>query len=369
MENFRFFVKVVLFLVFPMVLFGFPLWVLVFSGEMVPLSERINRQQSSTDEFLLTKSYYPFAQDLRRETFLYVRPQVTTLGNSRVYQIRQEFFNDDVTFYNTADFGVGIGHAFSEFWPLLEGGKEPEVVMVGLEQSLFIDSDEIKPPPESPHILYIIRRVYEDYRQGKFTIHGLLQAREHDPQSLGIQALITRSGTRKDGSERYGSVIENPHDLEYWDYAFKGTIERTEGGTHPLYRYAQDLAPSFLEELIAFLDEAQRREIHVVAFLPPYAPTVLEHMHAQGDSYAYLAKIMPAIQKEFQSRGFSVFDFTDATTLNAPDEEFLDGNHGSEKTYARMMVTMAQRDPVLRGYVDLDRLRRALESKNNLEVF
>src|SRR3989344_4058651 len=124
----------------------FPLGVLYVSGELVPVKDRIARQQNSASEMLLSKSYFVEEEDLRRETFLYVRPQVTMLGNSRVYPIRQEFFNDDVTFYNTADFGVGIGHAFSEFWPLLEGGKEPEVVMVGLEQNLFSKNSSLFAP-------------------------------------------------------------------------------------------------------------------------------------------------------------------------------------------------------------------------------
>jgi hypothetical protein len=93
-------------------------------------------------------------------------------------------------------------------------------------------------------------------------------------------------------------------------------------------------------------------------------------MQKQDNHYIYIRSITPAIQHEFEMRGFSLFDFTDASVLNSPDEEFLDGNHGSEKTHARMILRMAEGDPVLGAYVDVARIRDALEkSRSNLEIF
>ncbi len=368
MNTTPFALKAFLFCIPPALLVLFPFFVLIISGELTPITKRIALQQASERELLLTKSYYPFPEDIRLETYRTLWPDITILGNSRVYQFRREFFSGDTRFYAAADFGVGLRRIFNEFFTLTDGGSDPNIILIGLEQSMFIESYEEKPPPEEPNALLIIRRVYGDYWSKKFSLRDIVGGRLTS-DSLGIRALVVRAGTRKDGSERYGAVIENPHDPAYWDYAFLGTFERIDI-EHPLFRYGADLSPVFLSELTAFLDEAKRRGVHVVAFLPPYAPSVFAYMQSKGDAYAYIPKIYPAIRKEFTKRGFSLFDFTDATALGSSDEEFLDGNHGSEKSTARMLLTMAASDSELARVTDFPGLTEALKSAtSNLELF
>lgn len=370
MSPLSFFKKITIFLLPIAALFAFPLFVMVISGELVPLDKRIEIQQASQRPVLLTKAYFPFEKNIRQETFVTLRPDITTIGNSRVYQFREEFFKDDNRFYNFSDGGAGLEHVFNTFWQVVDrSGATPKLVIVGLEQSMFIGSNEAKPPPEKPNILYIVRRVYGDYWSGKLAFWQLIQKRR-ESDSLGISALVSGGGTRKDGSERYGAVIAHPLDPSFWDYKFRGTFERIDGGIPPLYMPGADLSPVFLTELKEFLDEAKRRGIHVVGFLPPYAPSAWNRMKTRDDHYAYILKINPAVGHEFADRGFSFFDLTNASLLASPDEEFLDGNHGSEKTHARMVLYIAERDPIFAHYADVERIKRALkESKNNLEIF
>lgn len=47
----------------------------------------------------------------------------------------------------------------------------------------------------------------------------------------------------------------------------------------------------------------------------------------------------------FAGRGFSFFDGTNASALGSGDNEMIDGFHGSDTTYARLLLRMASRDP------------------------
>ena len=86
-----------------------------------------------------------------------------------------------------------------------------------------------------------------------------------------------------------------------------------------------------------------------------------------GVDPSFIQEIVPAIQDGFDSYGFSLFDFSNPDTLNSLSKEFLDSSHGSEKTYLRLIIEMAEHDPVLQSYVDLPFLKQSLrESKEDL---
>lgn len=359
-----------------LIFFLFPIFVLLLSGEFVSLDERIKRQQESDTMFLVSKSY--FAQDdFKARSFQRVMPDITPLGNSRMLQFRDEFFIDDVIFYNS-DLGggeVGLIRTLRGFWNYFPEGYNPKIILLGLEPSIFrkgiedeISLEEIQNNTQKTHILTVIRGVYIDYMQGKFSVRGLLSARQKS-NAIGIRALVQHAGARADGSERYGFVIENPLSNLRPDYNFELTLSHIENNTN-LYKYDTEVSLFTVGELNYFLQEASIRNIHVIAFLPPYAPTVWKSIQSKGDRYSYMEKIIPAIKKDFKNNGFSLFDFTDALLFGSSDKEFLDGNHGSEKTYLRIIITMAEKDSKLARHVDLPYLKAKLEeSESNLEVF
>lgn len=52
---------------------------------------------------------------------------------------------------------------------------------------------------------------------------------------------------------------------------------------------------------------------------------------------------MPAAwQTRLTVRGFAYYDFSDFASVQAPDEEAIDGFHGSERTYLRLFIQMLE---------------------------
>lgn len=378
MNTRQFFVRSIVFIL-PLVAFiVFPGWILYLGNEFTSLEERLQLLQSSTDNATLVGPSYLSEGNISFEMMSALRPDVLAIGDSRILQLRKEFFNDDVTFYNASDIGVGVEGLIwkNQLWDVLPEGYVPQVLIMNLGQNFFrkgfVNSEStsnIFTVSEEPHYLYIIRDIYLDYMRSKFTLKKLL-AVGRAPNVIGIDALIHHTGRRPDGSFRQGYILENPDNPDLEDYKLRDTFQRIERGIR-LFEHDTDISMQKVAELRSFLGEAARQGIHVIAFLPPYAPSAYEKMRNMGpEAYGYIQKIIPAVRPDFEAFGFSIFDFSDSRLLGASDEEFLDGAHGSERVYLRFLIIMAEHDAVLGSYVALPYLKEVLQhTKSDLEVF
>ena len=58
----------------------------------------------------------------------------------------------------------------------------------------------------------------------------------------------------------------------------------------------------------------------------------------------FFKKLPDAVSKVANEFGFPFFDFTDIACVGSNDLEALDGLHGSEKTYARIILAICEQD-------------------------
>jgi hypothetical protein len=75
------------------------------------------------------------------------------------------------------------------------------------------------------------------------------------------------------------------------------------------------------------------------------------------------------LEKRLTARGFEYYNLSDFATVQSPDEEAVDGFHGSERTYLRLLIYLLERGSRLNEVADLPRLRqvlRAARSNDNL---
>lgn len=77
--------------------------------------------------------------------------------------------------------------------------------------------------------------------------------------------------------------------------------------------------------------------------------------------------MLPALRPLFVRRVFEILDLTEATDLGAADE-FIDGFHGSNKTYLRILLRLAAAAPSLAAVVDRGALERRLQQATRYEV-
>ena len=368
-----------LFLLFlPVILvFGFPAGLLSLSGELTPMTELTTRQaqarQQSAPPVLVGLAYTDPAELLKLRGTLDAQPQVLALGTSRALQFRAEMFTPAARFFNAGRAVSKIKHLrlFLNQMPL---GREPKVLILGLDQYFFNvnwdnlandDYARVLAGARQLSAFEIVathfRQVYEDYASSKISL-PMVTAAQPNAQRLGFTALSKNAGFRSDGSYRYPRD-DNPQSPTWRDYHYKDTLDRIANGGFR-FEPGAEVNAAAVAELKLFLAECQRRNIRVIGYLPPYAHSIYKTMQDSG-KFAYLAKIDPSIRPLFAALGYSLFDFSDLASVGASDAETLDGFHGSEKAYARMVLRMAQRDPELARYVDIAALQAAIKQVND----
>ena len=300
-----------------------------------------------------------------------VEPEITTLGNSRVLQFRQEFFNNDVVFYNLAL--SGNISTYRDWLQSLPASETPAIILMGLEQSFFnpktsaaLSQTFALEGARKTDYLAILARSFTDFMSGKF------RRRVNSPacaRPIGLDAKFNQNGFRSDGSRQNGEILANPLDPGREDFEFKDSFERIDKGVN-IFIKGGEVDSARLEELKAFLIETENRGIHIIAFLPPYAPTVYAKMMALGEDYTYLAELDDELKKIFAETRHRYFNFSDAAKFGASDKEFIDGIHGSEKAYLRLFITMAEQDKELRNRTDPARIKSDLNlTPSDLEVY
>jgi hypothetical protein len=364
-------------LVFPFILI--PLSILKLSGELTPIHDVVNLSARNSRPVLYGPAYSDQAVRYKLLSTINTHPDVIALGTSRVMQFRRNFFKNDIKFYNAGG-GVDKVEHFSLFLNQVLIEAKPKIIIIGLDQYFFnqswIDSygsnyKERLLVDTSPEVIIQTStlKIWQDIFSGKFSRRSLFGPSEEN-MLIGLNAIENHNGFRNDGSYLYGSFISDPDNPQNKDYLYRDTLSRIASGTSR-FEYGTDLSPTALTDLALFLDECDKHEIYVVGFLPPYADAIYQKMSTMPEQYAYMQKIMPALMPIFDKHGFTLFDFSNITTVGATDAEIVNGFHGSEKSYLRLFMIMAQNDPILNRFsADIYYLQTKLdETKSDFIVF
>lgn len=327
-----------------------PLYIIWMSEEGKSLQAIIGEQERDSSVVIGYTFLYidPF---LKAEKSRQINPDILILGTSRTMQFRRSFFNPAFSFYNA---GGAVAHIqdFRNFLEYidLQGG----VLIISIDQYFFNPQwENLKVAPcnyEYKHsittaLLQNIFGVYSHIFSGELNISQLVHS-----HNIGFLAKMTGDGFREDGSYYYRRIVTDPSSCS--DYRFRDTYTRIkEGRTRFEYCTSVDgKAVEVLEELLFF---CYNHQIKLIAYLPPYAPSVWKLMTVSdeyADKYAYLKKIEKEIRPLFEKYHYPLFDFSDGGAIGSRDAEFIDGFHGSDKTYLRMMVEMARRDKTVGMY-------------------
>jgi hypothetical protein len=208
---------------------------------------------------------------------------------------------------------------------------------------------------------YGVLRAYKDYWSKKFTLRDLSRS-DAGRKAVGMSAAVYAEGFRNDGSYYYGRKITQAGARE--DAGFRTSLERIAKGESN-FRYAERASAAAFEELESLLNVCAARNIHVVAFLPPYAHEVYAKMKEQDSRYAYMDEVRETLPGLFARFNYVFYDYTDLATLHASDEEVIDGYHASEKAYLRLLLGMAERDSELAQYLHLSYLNQRLTASES----
>lgn len=373
--------QVILFSIFPIVFFGVPFLAMWGGGELTSPETVINRQ--ATEKTLVLHGAALTNTIIYEKTRLMnrLKPEVLALGTSRVLQFRDTFFLPDVSFYNGGSVIQRLPH-LRQCLDLIPQSSQPKVLIVGVEQAWFNGNSaytEMKDQGKewfdeqektAPDPLQTWRtnwwNVWTQLVNGRLPIGPLFSGRGLTDR-IGFTADVYGAGYRNDGSYQYRDYYFDIADPRHPDRNFSRGLKRIAQNTIPFEAGADVYAPS-VEEMGKFLDECKARGIYVVGFLPPLPNIIARKLDEEGERFAYLKKLVPALDPLFTGRGFEFYDYSDFAMLGAQDSEAVDSFHGSERVYVRLALSLIQKGSRLAKFLDKTRLEEAIKAGGNTDL-
>lgn len=345
----------------PFIIFIAPfLMVGIYSLELLNIDYAIKIQRKSDDEKLLGMAYNEQSAYLKIKNINYYSPQISTLGSSRVLQFKDEFF--ETSFYNGGR-GVASIADWEKFIDNINAEALPDILIIGLDswefnpnwEGLLANSEDLSKPIKIS-IFERLENEMKDYRDNKWSFKEII----NNNGNLGFNGIFKNSGFLKDGSYYYGNIYKNPEST--LDYQFRDTYGRIEHGILR-FEYSDTIEQETLDYLEHFLLLCSEKDIEIIGFIPPFAPSVYQKMKSYGNQYGYLDKIGDECQLIFNQYGYEFYDYTDISNLDCDDSFFIDGFHGSEVAYLRILLDMLNQNSVLNQYIDSNKLNQLYQNR------
>lgn len=271
-----------------------------------------------------------------------VRPEAVAIGSSRAMEVRSDFFTTSFVTMGGAVNNLENLEAVAAHLASSTGPK-PRLALVFIDPWLFNGryTDNQGPAPAFPKVVSadMIWKGAKAFRRGDW-----VSAAFRSP-NLGIYALLNDEGYARDGSVYYtGSITGKVPPI---DPRFQTTFGRI-NGDHQNFQRADHADPALVGRICRALVKIRGATGHVVVVAPPFASPVWRRLQA-GD-YGYIADGYAALRTCAADMPF--FDFSNpATVVGGGDCEFLDGLHGGDVTYARMLGQIAAADARTRPFV------------------
>lgn len=373
---------------FVKILFWFALPILITVTPVVWFLSLTGENYCSIREIVKSKEKHLIGYAYNENNYRYLKWKTITennkkdiwaLGSSRVLQFRSNMFNSE--FYNA---GYTI-NSISDFQPFLEGipkDKYPETIIVGLDQWMFnkeFDDLKVTKPKEywQNSFSYCVNSakvsaIFKDLKLGKYDL-SIISNRYDEKQKvrkIGLNALVNNKGFRNDGSMYYGSQINKLliNDSTANDFNYSSTFKRIADGNRR-FEYGNSANTKAFKTLNEFLDFCSENKIKVVGFSPPFANKVNKKMDKTG-SYHYIDSLFNLSREMFLKKGFELWDMQNLKDFGSNDEETIDGYHGGELTYLKMLIYMLKHKSLLNNYANVIELENDLiDAQNRFLVY
>ena len=342
-------------------------WWLYESGDLAV--ERASAMQAEGKFALFGSGVSQDFVDYKLQLYARVKPRIAAIGSSRVMQFRRACFAPDARFLNMGGVAGNLKILRSTLDAMLKM-HEPEAVIIGLDFWWFMPRWEANPndgtEPTSGSYNYRLASLKQPWTwllEGKLSLAELAQplaglfGQGFRRDRFGVMAQQTDDGFGPDGAWYYtGDVTGRKRP---YDYQFQATLDEARYGIKAFYHAKpgeEAPAQEHLDALCGIVARLQSRGIKTFVFIAPLSGRVLDFMRTRPEAYRHLFRLREALL----ARGIDALDCTDARAFGSSDCEFVDGFHGGEVTYARILRLLAERDLALAPYVDRRRIDAAL---------
>jgi hypothetical protein len=315
-----------LILYFPLLLITtYSLSIMVISKEIIYFSELTNHK----DDYIVGLALSNYTPEYKYVLSLSHKPEVLIVGTSRVMQfelsdyIQSEIYNAGGAIQRLTDIPVLVDN-------LIDNGYYPNKIIIGLDQNFFnpnwAENSEYEKNRFEQRLTnlpdLVVPNRLEFFRILLTNPYDLSKVLLYQGDNLGINAIVKQEGFNKNGFYNYGNGLFN--DKRFDDTRWR--IDNNASGFQRSDEYSY-LAIQIYEE---FLEVAKINNIEIIAFLPPYSPTIYEHMLVDG-GYGYIDKLSLTLDTIHLKYGYEFHDFTLIENFN--DDFYIDGFHGNSAVY------------------------------------
>ncbi|MGM9539264.1 hypothetical protein [Anaerovibrio sp.] len=300
------------------------------------------------------------------------KPKVVAIGSSRVMQFRSNYFidKDFFTMGGTAGSLMDADKTFKK----IKKSYTPDVVILGVDLwwlnpnfshvSTLGCLDEIR---ESKYKKYFqLIKFMKDNAEMRGMLFHLDDIKERDAvggrRTVGLSAAVKSDGYRlADGSYQYGHFLTA--DFKTAAELFQDTHKRLDDRNRR-FEAADDIDYREFERLKSLVREMTKAGCHVIVFLPPFPDEIYSRMSSNDEWRFFLANFENSVKECCAEEKVQFFDFSNVLWVGSNDDECLDGFHGSEMTYTKIVKAMLA-DKVFAEYVNSDYLNYVLEHPAN----
>ena len=305
---------------------------------------------------------------------------VWVLGTSRVLQLREEMFSS--SFYNLGLMIDPISD-IKTFLDVVPKNKMPKLIILGLDQWVFnmdwVENTELKNQyfwqksfryfPNFQDIRDLNSKILNDEIQYFETVKKAVNSKN----KIGLSAILNNSGIRHDGSMYYGEKIKFLSNNKNIDYSseFENAIDRINNGNRRFQVGKTPRQKSF-KELSEVLKVLKSYNIKMIAFFTPFSKIVYDKMNEVDYNYDYIKISSKKLNILFEAyeNDYEFWDYSDPMLINSDNNEFIDGFHAGELTYAKIILNMIENNSVIHNHINFNRLKNEIKNtKNRLIIY
>ncbi|PZP54300.1 MAG: hypothetical protein DI586_10090 [Micavibrio aeruginosavorus] len=323
------------------------------SGEYLSGKEISLRQADKKSFNIYGSAVSDKALELKLESYQRIQPDIVSIGSSRTLQFRQKFFKKP--FYNMGLTAGSVGE-LRDITNTIVKLHKPQIMIIGADfwwfhpekENLSTSKKEERftaPYKDLAARIENLTLPFQWIQEGSINLVDYTDLLFSTPEeNIGVRGKLRSAGIAPDGSYYYTDRVIGEHSNK--NEQFHETKERIEQGKDQ-FIYGSKASTLLIDDFNRITKSLQDQGIEVFVFFPPVAPKILSELHQRN--YQYIKEI----EDIFRERNIAHFNFLDPAQIGpASDCEFIDGFHGGDVLYGRIILKMAHSSPVLSKITD-----------------
>lgn len=331
-------------------------------GELLSVEEIVKKQLNSQKNCIVGLATRNQGYYYKKALYDEARPQVLVLGSSRVMQIRESFFTKSMVNAGGAMSSINEGLSFLQE---TLNDSAPEIAIIGLDywwfnQNALEPSTLVKPPLKLSHSISV-RSYLLPYKwlwekkitptQYLSTLKSFGKFSASLENGIGVDGILFQNGFAKDGSYVYAKTISG-NEPNFDDRFLLSMNNISQNGSR--FEYGASVNAVHFANFIRLLKLLEQKKVKYFVFIAPLAPQVANKMDEYQEQYRFIADL----RVQLSGAGVAFSDFHHPDSLGASDCEFIDGIHGGDLVYARILKNMASKHPELGAYTHQEYLNK-----------